>query len=215
MHAVIFDFDGVILDSEPQHFESFAELMKRHGIAFDESPDDVTGIPARENIRRVHEHAGIDLNSDQIEALNQERDEIYLDIILKTAKILPGAKELVLALKQDGYPLALASSTNTWLLELLLEKIGLLESFDAIVGGDQVANGKPAPDIFLKAAKALDVKPSECVVLEDSNAGLNGAKAAGMKVVMVKNDRIKQQKDKADAFVTGLSGVTSSFLSGI
>ncbi|MBI4361108.1 HAD family phosphatase [Candidatus Micrarchaeota archaeon] len=215
MKAVIFDFDGVILDSEPQHFESFSELMRRHKIPFDETPQEVTGIPARENIRRVHEKAGITVSAKQIEALNLERDEIYLDVILKTARSLPGATELVLSLKKSGYPLALASSTNTWLLELLLPKIGLENAFDAVVGGDQVRHGKPSPDIFLKAAEKLRVPAKECVVIEDSNAGLLGAKKAGMKVVMVENRRIQQEKRKADAFVTSLSGVTPFFLASI
>ncbi|MBI5226199.1 HAD family phosphatase [Candidatus Micrarchaeota archaeon] len=216
MNAVIFDFDGVILDSEPQHHESFRRLFEAHAVAFSETPDDFTGIGARDNIKRVYQNAGIDLAEEKLGALNLERDLLYLEVMAETGiRILPGAKELVMALKAQKIPIALASSTNAAVLEKILPQIGLSKSFDVVVGGDQVQNGKPAPDIFLLAAKKLGVVPTDCVVIEDSNAGVQAANAAGMKVVMVRNDRIAQQKQNADVFFDSMVGLNMEFLFSI
>jgi len=213
VQAVIFDFDGVILDSEPQHQESFRRLFERHRVPFFETPDDFTGIAARDNIRRVYQKAGFDLDEGKVEALNHERDELYSVVMQEIGfRTLPGAKELVATLRAQKIPIALASSTNSSVLEKILPRIGLERAFDAVVGGDQVAHGKPAPDIFLKAAEKLGVVPTACVVIEDANAGVQAANAAGMIVLMVRNDRILQEKEKADGFVDSLVGVTWAFL---
>ncbi len=213
MQAVIFDFDGVILDSEPQHQESFRRLFEKHAVVFSETPDDFTGIPARDNIRRVYRKADLTLSNADVERLNTERDSFYLDVMNETGtRTLPGARELIAALRAQKIPVALASSTNLSVLIKILPEIGLQDSFDAVVGGDEVKDGKPAPDIFLKAAERLGVPPQACVVIEDANAGVQAAFAAGMKVLMVRNDRILQQKEKADAFVDDLAGVDADFL---
>lgn len=213
MRAVIFDFDGVILDSEPQHEESFVRLFAAHGVSFSETPQEFTGVGARDNIRRVYAKAGVALSDEEVEKLNSERDAFYLDIISKNARALSGAVKLVLAVKAAGFKIALASSTNSSVIDLLLPKIGLKGAFDVVVGGDQVQRGKPDPEIFLLAAKSLGVVASQCVVVEDSNAGVRAAKAAGMKVLMVRNDRILQEKDVADCFVDSLVKVTPQTLS--
>lgn len=216
LRAVIFDFDGVILDSEPQHHESFRRLFERHHVAFSETPDDFTGIGARDNIRRVYQKAGMNLDEEKIETLNHERDLLYLGVMKETGiRTLPGAKELIKSLKSEGIRIALASSTNSSILAQILPQIGLEDAFDAVVGGDQVQKGKPAPDIFLLAAKKSGVAPKECLVIEDANAGLQAAKAAGMRVLMVRNDRIRQQREKADAFVDTLAGVTPHLLASL
>ena len=185
-------------------------------MAFFETPDDFTGIGARDNIKRVYQKAGIALDQDGLEKLNGERDALYLQVMEETGiRTLPGAKELIDALLVQKIPIALASSTNSAVLEKILPKIGLERAFDAVVGGDQVQNGKPAPDIFLMAAKKLGVFPEDCVVIEDANAGVQAAKAAGLKVVMLRNDRIMQRKEKADAFFDSLMAVTPELLASL
>ncbi len=214
--AVIFDFDGVVLDSEPQHQEAFRRLFEKHGVAFSETPDDFTGIPARDNIRRVYRKAGIPLSDTQMDALNHERDTLYLAVMQETGvRTLPGAKQLLASLTSKKIPVALASSTNSAVLAKLLPLIRLQDAFDAVVGGDHVARGKPAPDIFLKAAEELGVPPRHCIVIEDANAGVQAANAAGMRVLMVRNDRIRQQKEKANRFVDSLVGVSPDFLASL
>ncbi len=206
MKAVIFDFDGVILDSEPQHHEAFEKLFDANGVPFHETPQTMTGIPARKLIAMVAQKAGIALAPEKIAAMDRQRDDLYLDIILHQTRLLPGALELLQALKSAKIRTALASSSNQRLLDAILPKVGLKDAFDAVVSGDMVVHGKPEPDIFLLAAEKLGVAPKECVVIEDANAGVQAAKAAGMKVLMVKNERIVQEKERADGFVDSLSG---------
>lgn len=215
MRAVIFDFDGVILDSEPQHHEAFEELFKCNGIPFHETPQTMTGIPARKLIPMVARKAGIELTAEKIADMDRQRDEIYLELILHRAALLPGALDLLHALKKAGIKIALASSSNDRLLQAILPKVGLSGMFDAVVGGDHVPHGKPNPDIFLKAAEALGVPPSNCVVIEDANAGVQAARAAGMKVLMVRNDRIVQEKHLASGFADSLIGVTPARLASL
>jgi len=215
MKAVIFDFDGVILDSEPQHHEAFAELFRRNGIPFSETPQTMTGIPARKLIPMVALKAGISLSAEKISAMDRQRDEIYLELILHQATLLPGALDLLHALKKSGVKIALASSSNHRLLEAILPRVGLTDAFDAVVGGDHVPHGKPNPDIFLKAAEKLGVNPRDCVVIEDANAGVQAANAAGMKVLMVRNDRIVQEKNLANGFADSLVGIMPETLAAL
>ncbi|MBI2445658.1 HAD family phosphatase [Candidatus Micrarchaeota archaeon] len=215
MDAVIFDFDGVILDSEPEHHEAFETLFERNGIPFSETPQTMTGIPARKLIPMVAGKAGITLSAEKIAAMDRQRDEIYLDLILHRATLLPGALEMLQSLKRARIKIALASSSNDRLLQAILPRVGLFGVFDAVIGGDHVPHGKPNPDIFLKAAEALGVPPNGCVVIEDANAGVQAARAAGMKVLMVRNGRIVQDKDNATAFVESLVGLTPAFLQSL
>ncbi len=212
MKAVIFDFDGVILDSEPQHYASFFELFKRLGIPCSETADTITGRTSRDNIARVLKKAGVPCELKDVERLSGMRDGIFLELILKEPKLLPGARALLEALRRDGVKVAVASSSNRKIFDALLPRLGLDGFFDAVVSGDEVTTGKPDQEIFLKAAKAVGATPSQCVVIEDSNAGVQAAKAAGIKVLMVFNPYTKQQKEKADAFVRTLEAVTPEFL---
>ena len=114
--------------------------------------------------------------------------------------VKPGAEELLKFLKQQGYPLAIASSTPTEIVRQELSAAGLLDYFDRIVGGDQVSRSKPNPDIFLRAAELLRTEPSRCIVIEDSFNGIRAAKAAGMRPVMVPDivqptDEIRQMAE--------------------
>ncbi|BCX02967.1 MAG: hydrolase [Candidatus Roseilinea sp.] len=182
--AVIFDMDGLMLDTEALAREAWFETMRRWGYTL---TDDVylrvlgtTGARTRDIFREAF---GPNI---PIEAMYDHKQR-YVDEAIASGRIAvkPGLVELLDWLDAQRIPKAVASSTAR---ALVLKKLGLVNlaaRFDAIVGGDEVAHGKPAPDIFLEAARRLNVLPCACVVLEDSENGVRAAHAAGMHVIMV------------------------------
>ncbi|WP_341768802.1 HAD-IA family hydrolase, partial [Escherichia coli] len=123
---------------------------------------------------------------DEIERLGDRKEELYRELVRQGGmKILPGARELLAALKASGIPRAVASSTSRTNLDSIFATTRLNEFFDAVVCADDVVNGKPAPDVFLKAASLLGLPPKRCVVFEDALFGIEAAQRAGMKVVAV------------------------------
>jgi PPK2 family polyphosphate:nucleotide phosphotransferase len=207
LKALIFDLDGVIVDSEPLHFRSdiltfrdygmspaegeleryvgtacpemWAELIKAHGI-----PDTTEGVLARQNAYKV-------------ELLEKTR-----------LQAIPGALELLEEARLAGLKTAVASSSPRYFIAAVLQNLGIMGQFDAIVSGEEVAQSKPAPDVFLKAAEMLGVSPADCLVVEDSAHGLRAAKAAGMRCVgFVNPNSGAQALDGADAVVTGLGQI--------
>jgi len=182
--AVIFDMDGLMLDTESLAREAWFATMRRWGY---ELSDDVylrvlgtTGAHTREIFRAAF---GPDI---PIEAMYDDKQR-YVDEAIASGRIAikPGLIELLDWLDAQRIPKAVASSTVRRLVLKKLERVGVAGRFDAIVGGDEVAHGKPAPDIFLEAARRLNVLPADCVALEDSENGVRAAHAAGMSVIMV------------------------------
>lgn len=179
LSAVIFDLDGLLADTEPLWGESARLLLARRGHTWDPSlkpqfmgrhPLEVAGMLVR--------HYGLD---DTPAALVEERLAI-LDRLYRTARLqpMPGARALVAGLAAARVPMAVASGSPGRLVQLVLERIDLLAPITAWLGSDAVERGKPAPDLFLLAARRLGVEPAGCVVLEDAPAGVQAALAAGM-----------------------------------
>ena len=174
--AVIFDMDGVLVDGEPLHFQAVNELMGEEGkgITLEQyKPYMGTKAGWTEMIRdfglvQPYEYYG----------------PRYRDLILRQyhecSEALPGAVELVAALRREGIPVAVASSSILPWVEACLERIGLAGSFDAIVSGSDVTEGKPDPEIYLLAATRLGVASGDCLAIEDAPAGIASAKNAGM-----------------------------------
>lgn len=131
----------------------------------------------------MHDELAVKLSAQQISDTVVAR---LSDLYRKQLPLIPGAREAVLRAAQ-AWPLALASSANPPIIELVLELAGLAESFRAVVSSEEVARGKPAPDVYLEAARRLDVHPERCVAVEDSSNGIRSAAAAGMAVVAVPN----------------------------
>lgn len=184
VQAVIFDMDGVIFDSERLVIECWQVVAEKHNV-----PDiveicmRVQGNNREETGKRFREKYGNDFPYDaykkEVSALFRER---YGEGRLP---LKPGVVEILQELKQRHIPLALASSTRTDIVKLELDEAHLLSFFDAVLGGDMAPRSKPEPDIFLAAAKALDVAPANCYVLEDSFNGIRAANRAGMHPIMV------------------------------
>ena len=182
--AVIFDVDGTLLDTERIYMKAWKEAAAEMGYVMPDSLLQKTrAVDAKIAAKIFEEEIG---NGFSYQAVRPIRVRIAEEIIERESPILkPGVLELLAFLKDKGIRLAVASSTNTKTTKEHLEASGILAPFEAVVGGDQIVKGKPNPDIFLKAAEALGAAPEECIVVEDSPAGIRAGFAAGMKTVLV------------------------------
>jgi len=184
MAAVIFDLDGVLLDSEQIWDEVREQLVReRSGRWHANAHREMMGMSSVEWSRYMHDELAVPDLPDEISAEVVRRME---DAYRKRLPLIDGAREAVQRLA-DRWPLGLASSSNRELIELALEVSGLARFFRVTVSSEEVARGKPAPDVYLEAARRLGVSPERCAAVEDSSNGIRSAKAAGMRVIAVPN----------------------------
>ena len=180
--AVIFDIDGTIVDNMHLHAEAFGVFAERHGLP-PLTPDDRARLDGRRNSEIFPILFKRDVARDEWLQYEEEKEGLYRELSRGRLAPMPGLKELIRKLKGDGIAVALATSAPEPNVTHTLGEIGLAASFAIIVRGDQVARGKPAPDVFLEAARLLDVPPAQCLVFEDAPMGVVAAQAAGMPVV--------------------------------
>jgi HAD superfamily hydrolase (TIGR01509 family) len=184
IEAVVFDLDGIILDSEQAWDDVRRQLAaERGGRWHDQASRDMMGMSSVEWSRYMHDVIGLEETPEEINAEVVRRLEAAYR---ERLPLIPGAVEAVQSLA-GRWPLALASSSNRGLIDFVLEVSGLDRYFRATVSSEEVPRGKPAPDVFLEAARRLDAQPERCAAIEDSEAGIRSAKAAGMRVIAVPN----------------------------
>jgi len=183
--AVVFDMDGVIADSEPVYYEACNAVLNPLGkVVTPELQLKAMGHGVEETWRILAE--ALDLGADY-QPLVREYDAYLCRALAEVHDTLPGVRELIDALRARSVPLALASSSWPGWIEALLRGTNLLHRFDATVSRVEVSHGKPAPDVYLEAARRLGVLPSQCVAIEDTPTGLAAALAAGMFTVQVRS----------------------------
>jgi HAD superfamily hydrolase (TIGR01509 family) len=192
MRAVVFDLDGVLVDSEHLWDRARRELVAERGGRWrDGATQDMMGMSSPEWSRYLHDELGVELEPTEISADVVRRLEV---LYREELPLLPGAREAVLAAAQR-WLLALASSANREIIDLVLELAELEDAFTATVSSEEVAHGKPAPDVYLEAARRLGVAAADCTAVEDSSNGLRSAAAAGMTVVALPNPRFPPAAD--------------------
>lgn len=184
--AVVFDMDGVIFDSEKLYRRHWKITGKEYGIDDDEMNELcnlIAGATKNHNERLMKTHFGEDFDYETFRRKTMTRmDE---DISRNGLDLKPGVLELFQYLKENGYKIGLATSTQQERAQSNLKNAGILDVFDKIVYGGSVPNGKPAPDIYLKACEELGVKPSEAIGIEDSINGVKSSSSAGLYTIMV------------------------------
>ena len=190
--AVIFDMDGVIFDTEKVYLDIWIEVFEKYGYKMTkELYVNVMGTGRKNVIKTFLENFGDDL---PIEKMYEEKDnQLFYIIENQGIPLKEGVKELFSMLKEKTYKIALATSAKRERVEKQIKDKWLKESFDAIVCGDDVEKGKPSPDIFLKAAKKIDVEPENCFVVEDSPAGIKAAFSGGMKGIHVEDLKVADE----------------------
>ncbi|MFI0980472.1 HAD family hydrolase [Streptomyces sp. NPDC021093] len=187
--SVIFDLDGTLVDSEPNYYEAGRRLLAAHGVpefTWEENARFV-GIGTRETLEILRETYGIEADTDGLLA---EYDRLYLELARASTEVYPEMRKLVERLHAEGVPMAVASGSSRAAIEAVLTGTGLDgylgEAAGAVVvSAEEVAHGKPAPDVFLRAAALLAAEPGHCAVFEDAAPGVTAAFAAGMRCAAI------------------------------
>ena len=208
--GVIFDMDGVIVDSGPAHLASWKRLAAEHGLEItDEQFAETFGRPSREIIRL---RWGQDLSDHDVCQFDDRKEEIYRQIIRGNMPVMPGALELIRALHADGWVLGIGSSGPPGNVELVVEELGLAPLLTATTNAADVSRGKPDPEVFLIAADRMGVAPARCVVIEDAGHGIEAAHRAGMKAVALTSTHPAAQLAEADRVVSHLGALSPGAL---
>ncbi len=177
----LFDLDGVIVDTAVFHFRAWRKVSRKLGGDFTEAQNEqLKGINRVDSLKKIVEWTKAEVDDLQFQALQEQKNQWYLDLVsgLGPNDALPGAINFLRQTHSKGILIALGSASKN--APMVLKKLGITELFGAIIDGNNVINGKPHPEVFLKGANSLGLKPSECLVFEDSIAGVKAAKQAGM-----------------------------------
>lgn len=214
IEAVVFDLDGVLIASEEVWDSVRERYVRERGGRYDtEVQRAMMGMSAPEWSRYLSEHAGVPGTPAEI---NRGVVERMIEAYEHELRLIPGAVEAVRR-TATAFPLALASSSNREVFEKVLEFAGIADCFRATVSSEEVSRGKPAPDVYLEAARRLGVAPDSCAAVEDSHAGIRSAHAAGMRVIAIPNASYPPDEEAlelADAVVNSLEELTAAALHG-
>jgi len=183
LRAVLFDLDGTLVDSEPTYYEADRRLLASRGIPF--SAEDKRRYIGGGNLEMMADLKRRFGFPESAAALAEEKNRIYLELAPHHTRPYPEMARFVERLRGAGLPLAVASGSSPAVLEAVLEAVGLGHAFDAVVSAEEVARGKPAPDVFLEAARRLGAAAPECLVVEDAWQGVQAARSAGMRCLAV------------------------------
>ena len=182
--AVIFDLDGVLVSTDKLHYKAWKAIADQEGIYFDEEINNrLRGVSRMASLEIVLERSDKEYSQEKKEKLAEAKNEIYKESLkeLSPSDLFDHAVETITALKDKGIKVAIGSSSKN--TRTILRQLGIEDVFDAISDGNNITHSKPHPEVFLKAAEFLGLKPEDCTVVEDAYAGIDAAKAAGMEAV--------------------------------
>lgn len=209
--GVIFDMDGVIINSEPQHYEAYVMLCEQYGKVFPyEEYKQFIGSTHAKVCEYMMEHMNIPLPEDEMQKILRKNRQYLIDT--KGYEEVKGIREFIKSLYDNNITLAIASSSPEKEIKAVVETLGIDKYFTKLVSGESVAHPKPAPDVFLKAVEALGLTTEECIVIEDSGNGIKAAVAAKMPVIGFYNpDSGNQDLSQAAIVVEGFEEVDYTF----
>jgi beta-phosphoglucomutase len=216
LRAVIFDFDGVIIDSEILHFRAFNEVLSPFGVSITEQSyyEDYLGLTDCDCFKAVNSKYKLKLDDKGLENILKEKGRSFRKLVKTSGRLIEGVPDFLMMLKQNNIPMAICSGALLAEIVSILDANNLKSFFEVIVSADQVKRGKPYPDGFLLALRKLNdkrtpaIQPGQCIVIEDSRWGLEAAKAAGMHTIAVTNSYDAGQLKMADKIVTKLNELT-------
>lgn len=187
IEAVIFDLDGVIVSTDDYHYLGWKRLADEKGIPFDrETNHRLRGVSRRESLEIILEQAQRTYSEDEIQDMMARKNRYYresLEAELNPSAILPGVSAFLEETRRRGLKMAIGSSSRN--TPIILDRIGMADTFDAVADGNDIRNSKPHPEVFLLAAERLGIAPRNCLVVEDAAAGVEAGLAGGMRVLAV------------------------------
>lgn len=195
--ALVFDMDGTLVDNSAYHKQSWEIFCSKYNLP-QFNLYKMFGNTNKEILSSLY---GRELDDDEVHKLATEKELLYQKIYNHHIRPLPGLKDLLNALKSNNIRIALATSAPTINVEWVLKKTGTTSFFEEIVDDSQIKNGKPDPEIFIKAAEKLNLDPSQCIAVEDAVHGVKSAKAAGMKVIAITTTNSRENLKEADLII--------------
>lgn len=211
IQGVIFDLDGVLVTTDEYHYQGWKRLAAEQGIPFSrEDNHRLRGVSRMESLEIILEKAARTYSPTEKLALAERKNRYYVELLqeLAPSDALPGARDLLAELKRRGLRLAVGSSSRN--TPLIMTKVDLCRYFDAVADGNDITRSKPDPEVFLLAAARLELHPSRCVVVEDAEAGVAAAKAAGMRCIGVGDPA---NVGAADTVVGAVAEITAEIFS--
>lgn len=211
--ACIFDLDGVIVDTAKYHYIAWKQLANEMGFDFTEEDNErLKGVSRMASLDILLEIGNINIDNIEKNKLADKKNDVYLSYITQMGadEILPGAKEFLIACRENNIKTALGSASKNAMI--ILNRLELVELFDAIIDGTKTSKAKPDPEVFIKGAQELTIEPVHCVVFEDAEAGVEAAIAAKMKCVGIGD---KEILSKANIVVGGLNEFNINMLNKI
>ncbi len=216
LKAIVFDFDGVVVDSEPIHYKAILEMGKSLGVTFDYDHylREYIGFDDRDAMRMILKEAGMPIEESHVAKLRQQKQLVFNELVGKGAAAIPGAVELI----DEAYsqiPIAISSGATTMDIELMLDSINRRDRFEIIVSADHVIRSKPDPTTYRMAVEqlaekhtGLNLTPSECLAIEDTAAGIESARGAGLMTLGLATTGPASSLSRANRVEPGLAGVT-------
>lgn len=195
--GLLFDLDGVLVDTAVYHYQAWLRLAKSMGFAFSEKQnEELKGISRMDSLDKILGWGNITLSNTEKLASATKKNDWYVEMINKITpdEVLSGALSFLSSAHQAGFKIALGSASKN--SAIILEKTKIAHFFDAIVDGNSVSKSKPDPEVFLKGASLIGLAPEECMVFEDAAAGIKAAKTAGMKAIGIGDEQILLEADK-------------------
>jgi beta-phosphoglucomutase len=206
----IFDLDGVIVDTAKYHYLAWKKLSESIGIFFDEFQNEqLKGVSRINSLEKILNWGNMELSQDKFMELLARKNDDYLNYIsnMTRSEILPDVVRVISFLKNTKQPIGLGSSSKN--ARTVLKKLKLINDFDAVVDGNNISKAKPNPEVFLAAAEQLNVTPKNCVVFEDSVAGVKAAKDAGMMCIGIGEQKVLLD---ADHVFTDFTEISNQFI---
>jgi beta-phosphoglucomutase len=210
IRAIVFDFDGVLANSEPLHLRSYQEIFEPHGVKLDTKTycDRYLGFDDEGAFRQIADDYGLILGDEEIELLMAEKTRRLEALLSNVTVLYPGAVACARALAAV-WPVAIASGAVRYEIELMLRGSGLLDTFKFIVAAGETDRTKPAPDPYLRAAELHGVSPASCLAIEDSRWGLESARTAGLRTIAITHTYPRDTfTGAADLIVDSLEEIT-------
>ena len=211
INGFIFDLDGVIVDTAQFHFIAWKKTAAELGFNLTEALNEkLKGVSRIASLQKILDWAGASISNEEFDKMTFEKNENYLSYVNQMTErdILPGVYPLLKIIKSEGFPIALGSASKN--AKHILDRVGLLDMFDAIVDGNNVTKAKPDPEVFINAAKLLGVNPEDCVVFEDSVAGIQAANIAHMTSIGIGDSSVLSE---ADYCFKNFTEIDTNFLS--